>query len=213
MRQRRLERIKQAVANRQLDMTVILENVIDPHNIGAVLRSCDAIGLREIYILYSDPRINKSSVALGKRTSAGARKWVDVYLFNDPEKCLSKVREKYSRILCTHMGETSKSVYDLDLTQPTALLFGNEHDGVSDYALSKADGNFIIPQSGMVQSLNISVACAISLFEVHRQRLVANKYNKPESEWSLERKALLDQYLERHETRYRPLKVDEWQEE
>ncbi|MCB0644422.1 MAG: RNA methyltransferase [Phaeodactylibacter sp.] len=207
MQQRRLQRIKQAVANRQLDLTVILENVFDPHNIGAVLRTCDAIGLREIYVLYSDPDIRKEAVALGKRTSAGARKWVDVHLHNDPERCLQEVRKKYKRILCTHMDSDSVSVYETDFTQPTALLFGNEHDGVSPYALKHSDGNIIIPQSGMVQSLNISVACAITLFEVHRQRLEAGRYDVPESGWKADRRALFQEYLRRHEERHTPHKA------
>lgn len=207
MQQRRLQRIKKAVANRQLDLTVILENVFDPHNIGAVLRTCDAIGLREIYVLYSDPDIRKEKVALGKRTSAGARKWVDVHLHNDPERCLQQVRQKYERILCTHMSSDSTSVYEADFNRPTALLFGNEHDGVSKFALEHSDGNLIIPQSGMVQSLNISVACAITLFEVHRQRLVAGRYDVPEADWKAERLNLFKEYLRRHEDRHTPHKA------
>ena len=75
------------VRARQANLTVILENVHDIHNIGAVLRSCDSIGIREFYVLYSDPRLNQDELLLGKRASSGARKWVDVHFFTETKAC------------------------------------------------------------------------------------------------------------------------------
>lgn len=204
MEAKRLERFKAVVGNRQLNLTVILENVHDPHNIGAVMRSCDAVGIGEIYVLYTDPRIQRDRLELGKRTSAGTRRWIDVHLYNDPGACFQAVRNKYQHIYSTHLSEDAVSLYELELSQSVALLFGNEHEGVSPTALSYSDGNFLIPQAGMVQSLNISVACAISLFEAFRQRRAAQLYEIPESEWTPERHSLLQQYIQRQEENIRP---------
>ena len=203
MRAERIERIKQTVANRQMDLTVILENVHDPHNIAAVLRTCDSIGIREIFVLYSDATPVENLV-LGKKSSAGARKWVDIHFYQDTKACFEHVKSKYDNIFSTHLSADAVSLYDLELKGSVALLFGNEHDGCTKEALSYSNGNFIIPQHGMVRSLNISVACAISLYEAQRQRLTANKYDIPDKEWTGEHKALMEQYLDRSETKYDP---------
>jgi len=170
MEESREQKIRQLAQNRQFDLTVILENVDDPHNIGAVLRSCDSVGIREIFVLYTRPGLQNHKLELGKRSSAGSRKWIDVYLYREVDACMEHVRRNYAQVLATHLAHNAKSLYELDLTQSVALLFGNEADGLSDVALSHADGNFIIPQMGMAQSLNVSVACAVSLYEAFRQR-------------------------------------------
>ena len=198
---KRLEKFKRAIGNRQLDMTVILENVHDQHNVGAVLRSCDSVGIQEVYLLHSEPNMRPKNYALGKHTTAGARKWIDVHLFTDVEACFAAVRAKYDKIYATHLDADAKSLYDLNLTDSVALLFGNERDGVSQEALGHADGNFIIPQMGMVQSLNISVACAVSLYETFRQRQLAGAYPADPAEKIAERQDLLDDYMERHHNR------------
>jgi tRNA (guanosine-2'-O-)-methyltransferase len=196
MRPERLQRIKALVTKRQLDLTVVLENVHDAHNIGAVMRSCDGVGIKEIYVLYSSDRLNENDLVLGKRTSAGARKWVDVIYFEDTKKCFETLKSKYDQILGTHLNQESKSLYDLDLTKSTALVFGNESRGISEQALAYLDGNFIIPQFGMVESLNISVACAVSLFEASRQRNAIGRYDN-EIEGDTARENLLSNYVER----------------
>ena len=182
-------------------MTVILENVHDQHNIGAVLRSCDSVGVREIFVLYSQPDIETKNLVLGKRTSAGTRKWVDVHFYKDTQACFKHIREKYDLILATHLAQDAKSLYELDLTQSVALLFGNEHDGLSTEALSYADGNFIIPQQGMVRSLNISVACAVSLYEAYRQRAEKGFYGGENPLALSERESLFVEYQKRHKER------------
>jgi tRNA (guanosine-2'-O-)-methyltransferase len=195
---RRWHRLKEVVENRQLDLTVVLENVHDPHNIGAVLRSCDAVGISEIFVLYTEPQLTPSRVKLGKRTSAGARKWIKVHHYRDPVKCMAHVRRKYRRILCAMPSPDARRLWDLDLTGPTALVMGNERDGVSDAVRSLSDGDFVIPMAGMVQSLNISVACAVTLYEVFRQREVKGMYPAADSQADPLRKELLDHYVARH---------------
>lgn len=178
MSPQREHKIREVIRQSQPDLTVILENIFDPLNISAVLRTCDAVGVREIFVVYTREYLTKRGLKVGKKTSAGAFKWIDVYVFEDLEDCFRRVRERYGRILATRLGEENASLYELDLTQPTALLFGNEDEGVSAEALSLADGNFLIPQVGFTESLNISVACAVSLFEARRQRAAKGYYDR-----------------------------------
>ena len=198
MTEERLHKFKIAAQRRQSNLTVILENVHDPHNLGAVLRSCDSVGIKEVFVLYTDPSLaGRDHIKLNKRTSSGARRWVDVHLYANVEACFAHVRKNYDKIYSTHLEEQPTSLYELDLTQSVALMFGNEKDGLSKLSLSYSDGNFIIPQMGMVQSLNISVACAVSIYEALRQREVAGMYtdNLPMTEG--EQTALYESFKER----------------
>jgi tRNA (guanosine-2'-O-)-methyltransferase len=171
----RHEKLTRVLSNRQADFTVVLENVFDPHNISAVMRTCDAVGVQEIFILNTKiPRHKK----FGARSSSSAAKWLTVHPFEDASACFQAIRQRYDRILTTHLGESSVGLYELDLTLPTALVFGNEHSGVSDEIRTLADGNFLIPQVGIIQSLNISVACAVTLYEAYRQKENAGHYQR-----------------------------------
>ncbi len=169
----RRARITSVLNNRQPDLTVVLENVHDPHNISAVMRTCDAVGIQEIFVLTT--RISRHE-AFGKRSSASAAGWLTIHQFDNAEDCFAALRARNYKVFATHLGEQAHSLYELKLTEPIALVFGNEHDGVSAETLAFCDGNFIIPQVGMVQSLNISVACAVSLYEALRQRQQAGFY-------------------------------------
>ena len=169
----RIARITKVLDHRQPDLTVVMENVHDPHNISAVMRTCDAVGIQELYILTT--RISRHE-KFGKKSSASAAGWLTIHEFDNTEACMSAIRSKYSKIYATHLGEQAHSLYELDLTEPVALVFGNEHAGVTDECLRYCDGNFIIPQVGMVKSLNISVACAVTLYEAYRQREHAGYY-------------------------------------
>ena len=173
MTNERRHKIESVLAKRQNDLTIVLENVFDPHNISAVMRSCDAVGVQEIYVLNTKiPRHKK----WGARSSSSAAKWLTVHQFENTEACFAALRKKYSTILTTHLSTDGVSLYELDLTQSVALVFGNEHSGVSEEMIAMADGNFIIPQAGMIRSLNISVACAVSLYEAFRQKQKAGHY-------------------------------------
>ncbi len=138
------------------------------------MRTCDAVGIQEIYVLNS--RIGKHT-HFGVRSSASAAGWLTIHQFEDTQACVTAVRARYDKIFATHLAEKASSLYELDLTERVALVFGNEHDGVSEELLELCDGNFIIPQVGMVKSLNISVACAVSLYEAYRQREQKDLYN------------------------------------
>ncbi len=171
----RKEKLTQVLSARQPDLTIVLENVFDPHNISAVMRTCDAVGVQEIYILTNRiPRHKK----WGARSSSSAAKWLTVFQFEDVEECFQALRKKYSRIYTTHLSSDAASLHELNLTEPVALVFGNEHSGVSDEIRALADGNFIIPQVGIIRSLNISVACAVTLYEASRQKNNAGHYQR-----------------------------------
>lgn len=195
--QEREEKFRRAIGRRQFDLTIILENVHDPHNIGAVLRTCDSVGIREIYVLLTHTNISDDRY-IGKTTSSGAKKWVKVHFYNDPQQCFSDVMKKYDKIYATHLDSEARSVYELDMTESVALLFGNEHVGISQESLNYVNGNFIIPQQGLVQSLNISVACAVTLYEAYRQREKKGKYLGEFDPNNKEHSQLFDEYLKVH---------------
>lgn len=170
----RTERLETVLAHRQPDLTVVLENVFDPHNISAVMRTCDAVGMQDIYILNTKiPRHKK----WGARSSSSAAKWLTVHEYSDATECFAALRKRYKKIYTTHLSSDAVSLYQLNLTEPVALIFGNEHSGVSEEIISMADGNFIIPQVGIIKSLNISVACAVTLYEAYRQKHAAGHYD------------------------------------
>ncbi len=189
----RAEKIKQVLLKRQSDLTVVLEDVHDPHNVSAVLRTCDSVGVSEIYTINT---ITPPPFRMGKRSSAGARKWVEVHSFDSVAECMAMVKAKYQNLFATHLGESAVGLYQLNLTQSTALLFGNERLGLSDDLLQHATANFVIPQMGMAQSLNVSVACAVSLYEALRQRDAAGLYN-PNRKSQAEVQDTLDAWMAR----------------
>lgn len=178
-------------------MTVILENVHDPFNIGAVLRSCDSVGIREVFVVYTDPSLLTNRLSIGRRTAMGTQKWVDVHLYTELDYCMEIVQSRYHKIYSTYLSKDSKSIYNIDLTENIALMFGNESDGLSTEILKYSDGNFLIPQWGMAQSLNVSVACAITLYEAQRQRHAKGFYESNPSDPNAQ-DALLEDYLNRH---------------
>lgn len=164
---------------RQTDLTVVLENVHDPHNISAVMRTCDAVGVQEVYVLNTKIPKHKK---WGTRSSSSAAKWLTIHEFDNGEECFKELRKKYSKILTTHLSSDAVSLHEIDFTHSIALVFGNEHSGVSDEVKVLADGNFIIPQAGIIRSLNISVACAVTLYEAYRQKENAGHYKKQKLE-------------------------------
>lgn len=172
----RIKRLTDVLDKRQHDLAVVLENVFDPHNISAVMRTCDAVGIQDIYVLNNKiPRHAK----WGKRSSSSAAKWMTIHQFEDPDKCFSALRSRYERIFTTHLSSDAVDLYSMDFTSSIALVFGNEHSGVSEEIRTLSDGNFLIPQCGIIQSLNISVACAVTLYEAYRQKQLAGHYKEP----------------------------------
>jgi tRNA (guanosine-2'-O-)-methyltransferase len=164
--EQRLRKIRRVLSARRADLTVVLENIHDPHNVSAILRSCDAVGVLRVELLYTIERFPR----FGKKSSSSASKWLEHRKHRSVETCYGELRNEGFRILATRMDEHTGLIFDQDLTRPTAFVFGNEHRGVSDEAARMADACIRIPMVGMIASLNVSVAAAVCLYEAFRQR-------------------------------------------
>jgi tRNA (guanosine-2'-O-)-methyltransferase len=173
--ERRQARIRSVLSRRQPDLTVVLENIHDLHNVSAILRSCDAVGVLRAHAVYTieEPPLG----AFARQTSASAAKWVDVQRHDSVAACYETLRADGFQVLVTSIEPESRSLYEWDLTEPTALVLGNEMRGASPEASGLSDGAIEIPMMGMVQSLNVSVACAVCLYEAFRQRWHAGDYH------------------------------------
>lgn len=168
----RKKKILAVLSHRQPGLTIVIENIHDPHNVSAMLRSADAVGIHEVQLVYTKERYPK----VGKKSSSSANKWVERCKFDSIRSCYEQLRGEGFAIYATRLEESARSLYSLDLTLKSAFVFGNEHTGVSEEAASLADATIKIPMMGMIQSLNVSVACAVTLYEALRQRVRAGKY-------------------------------------
>lgn len=169
----RLARIQWVLDRRQPDLTVIMEDVNKAHNLAAIARSCDAVGIGEIHAVSSHPK-----VSLTHRVAAGCSRWVEVRCFSGLEEVMTHLKGRGFQILAAHLSDEAVDFREIDYTQPTAVLVGAEKFGVSEEAQRKADRHIKIPMVGMVRSLNVSVATALILFEAQRQRIEAGFYDR-----------------------------------
>ncbi len=172
----RSDKLLRVLQKRQSGLAVVMENIDDPRNVTAVMRTCDAVGIQDVYILRNLPARQKK---WSFKSGTSAAKWLSIHHFTETAECIAHLQQHYSNILTTHLSAESVSLYELDLTKPTAIVFGNERFGVSDEMRKAATGNFLIPQVGIIQSLNISVACAVTIYEAFRQRNEAGMFEKP----------------------------------
>ena len=172
-------KLKELARKRQNDLCVVLENVHDPHNIGAVMRTCDACGIPNIFVIYTEDGINSEKEYIGINASQGTKKWVKCHFFKSIKECMNVVQSRYDQIIATHLSVDGKSLYEYDFTKSSALVFGNESKGLSENILKYCTSNMFIPMMGMAQSLNISVAAAVSIYEALRQRQNEGYYDKP----------------------------------
>ncbi len=167
--------MRRTLQRRQPDLTIVIEDVHDPHNVSAMLRSCDAVGVAGAHLVYTV----EERPELSKGVSASALRWLDLHSHESIPACYAALRERGFAIYATSLTHDATDLYDLDLTGPVAILLGNETRGASDEAVALADGCVYIPMMGMVESLNVSVACAVILYEALRQRLAAGRYDEP----------------------------------
>jgi len=172
--EKRLNKIKSVVKQRQHSLKVVLENIHDPHNVSAIYRTCDSVGVPKVSLLYNLESFPKIS----KITSSSASKWVESEKYTTTKECFDHLRKKGFKIYASQLNENAKELYTFDLTEKIALVFGNEHRGISEEVAELADEIFYIPMRGMIQSLNVSVATAVSLYEVQRQRAEKGMYAK-----------------------------------
>ncbi len=165
----RLRKIKRVMENRQ-EGIIVLENIADPHNAAAVWRTAEAFGFQKIYLVYSKEKaINPKKI--GKASSASANKWLSFTTFRNTDECYKKLHKDGYKIYATVLDKEATNLQSSDFNlQKIAMVFGNEHRGLSEEAIKGADEKIYIPMKGMVQSLNISVTAAILMYEVDRQR-------------------------------------------
>ncbi|MBI9070121.1 MAG: RNA methyltransferase [Melioribacteraceae bacterium] len=172
----RLNKIIKVVKSRQPSLNVVIENVHDPHNVSAIFRTCDAVGVPKISLLYHIEDFPKISNV----TSSSAVKWVEKERFNKTKECFAKLKKDGYKIYASMLSENAKNMYDIDFTEKVAIVLGNENRGVSEEAAELAHECFYIPMRGMIQSLNVSVAAAVTLYEAQRQRDAKGMYNQSE---------------------------------
>ena len=162
----RIQKVEKVLSQRQPDLHVVLEEITNTHNASAVVRTCDAAGILHVDIIYA----NSYPFPVNEAISTRSDKWLNITRYNSTKDCLVLLKEKGYRIVATHLQKDSVPYNSVDYTQPTALIFGNESEGISDEALQLADDVIKIPMFGMAQSLNLSVSVGIILYEAIQQR-------------------------------------------
>ncbi|SLM61183.1 MULTISPECIES: tRNA (guanosine(18)-2'-O)-methyltransferase TrmH [Dickeya] len=172
----RYARIREMLNNRQPDLTVCMEQVHKPHNISAVIRTADAVGVHQVHAVWPTHRM-RTLVS----TAAGSNSWVQVKTHRTIQEAVTHLKTEGMQILATNLSASAVDFRDIDYTRPTCILLGQEKTGISDDALALADQDIIIPMTGMVQSLNVSVASALILYEAQRQRQIAGMYQRNNS--------------------------------
>lgn len=172
----RLNKIISVIKTRQHSLRVVLENIHDPHNVSAIFRSCDAVGVPKVSLVYNTEKFPKIS----KTSSSSAKKWIEKETYENVEECYTSLRKDGFKIYASMLTDEAVSLYDIDFTEKVAIVMGNEHRGASKDAAELADHVYYIPMNGMIQSLNVSVATAVTLYEAYRQRKAKGLYEKSE---------------------------------
>ena len=170
----RLERINTMLDKRQPDLTVCMEGLHKSHNLAAVVRTCDAIGISDVHAVWKS---EEAEVRGG--SAAGSQNWIDVHNYHKTADAIAALKAQGMQVLVTNLSDTAVNFTEIDYTKPTAIILGQEKFGTSEEALKLADQHIVIPMVGMVQSLNVSVACSVVLYEAQRQRDAAGMYDKP----------------------------------
>lgn len=170
--------------------TVAIEDLFQPHNASAVVRSCEVFGIQDVHIIE-----NKYKFYASRKIAKGAQKWLDFYLYNEFNTnntltCIDALKAKGYKIIATTPHNNSCVLQDFDITQKSAFFFGVEKAGLSKHVLDNADGYLQIPMVGFTESLNISVAAAIILQNVH------NRIEKSEIKWQLSKEEKNEKYIE-----------------
>ena len=185
--ERRRQRLRSVLERRHDDLVIVLENIHDPHNASAILRSCDAFGVGRVDLVYT----NQVFPEISSGVAAQVDKWLQIDRFESAESCVSALHDQGLQVYATQLTDDAQDYLSVDLTTPAAIVLGNEHDGCSVEMLELADGSIIIPMVGFVQSLNVSVAAAVILAEMARQRRDVSP------QWSAGKTALEQAWIDR----------------
>lgn len=169
----RFSKLRQALGRRQPDLTVLAEDVHKSHNVSAVLRTCDAVGVHRLHAVSHEGAFERRHMIAG-----GSQRWVDVVLHPDTEAAVARLKAEGFRLAAAHAGPGAIDFREVDYTRRTAIVLGTELYGPSELALANADLAIRVPMHGLVESLNVSVAAAVILFEAERQRAAAGMYDE-----------------------------------
>ena len=200
----RFTRLDAVLAQRQPDLTVFAENLHKPRNFSAMVRSCDAVGINEMHVLPGEDDLRTHW-----NTSQGAEKWMRIRTHRSHEEACKYLKSNNFNLVAAHLSNEAVDYRDIDYTLPTALVLGTELFGISDKTLCFVDQQIKIPMMGVTQSLNVSVACAVVLYEAQRQRQAAGMYDqcrldqetlaRQRFEWL---HPILTDYCQRHQLEY-----------
>ena len=170
----RFQKIKDILNKRQPDLTVVLDNVHKPHNLAAIIRSCDAVGISDIHGISS----NEKKVGINLKSASGSNHWVNLHIHHSVPNVISELKQSGFSIYAANGSAKAIDYRKVDYTKPSVIVLGAELDGISPETLDMVNEEIKIPMQGMVESLNVSVANAVILFEAQRQRLQAGLYEK-----------------------------------
>ena len=173
MSQNRLVRVLTTLSKRQTDATILLDSVHKPHNLSALIRTCDAVGIPTIHAIPTE-----GAVRTLNHTSSGSHHWVTLMKHPSISDAIGSLKNSGTTIYAAHMSDEAVDFRQVDYTTPCAIILGAEKFGVSPEAAELADQHIKIPLLGMVESLNVSVAGALILYELERQRMEKGLYNK-----------------------------------
>jgi len=168
----RLNKMKKVLETRQDTLRVFMDYVYSPHNLSAIVRTCDAVNVGKLYYRH------QKKVKLNNEITMGAHKWIFHEYIDDIEKFYQDIKSHGYQVVVTLLDEDTVDFREVDYTKPTLIVLGNEVDGASETSIKYADKKVIIPMYGMSQSLNVSVANAVILYEAQRQRSLKGMYNK-----------------------------------
>ena len=172
LRMSRREKIERAMRNRQKDLALYLYKVSNPHNLSAIIRTAEAVGVPSIYFTMEED----VPFEISSGVTMGAHKWVNLHEVEEPDSFLEEMKRKGFNLVATALRGDAIHFRNYDFTQKTLIIMGNESRGLDEWVIEKADYTIIIPMYGMVQSLNVSVAAAVILYEALRQREEKGKY-------------------------------------
>ncbi len=173
MNAQRFARIREMLAARQHDLTLCMEQVHKPHNVSAIIRTADAVGVHEVHAVWPANRM-RTVVS----SAAGSNSWVQVKTHRTIADAVTHLKQQDMQVLATNLSAKAVDFREIDYTRPTCILMGQEKTGITQEALALADRDIVIPMVGMVQSLNVSVASALILYEAQRQRQNAGMYQR-----------------------------------
>ncbi len=194
---KRLARLRTVAQQRQSGLALVLEDIHDPHNAAAMLRTCDGLGIQDVYVIFEQETFYNLK-KIGKVSSSSANKWLTFHIYRSAQACFRDLRKAKYEIHATILNNKAEDATKANLTaKKIALVVGNEHRGISATAIESADHLLYLPMQGFVESFNVSVTAALFLYEIIRQRREATKKSGSSTYSKKETATLLADFIKR----------------